>query len=454
MAVRDRNRWNPAVFLLHSYCQVRELDLSGAVIRQPEISACVLKLLRSRVHEFQMKHAQPIDRPLDAARNGLLDAYLAVRDETEARAAPLSPEDQQVQSMPDCSPTKWHRAHTTWFFETFVLSQRDGYVPFDPAFGYLFNSYYEAVGARHPRPERGLLTRPTAEAIGRYRAHVDAAMAAFIADDDLPDGLAELIELGLNHEQQHQELLLTDIKHAFGLNPTRPAYRTDPERAQAASAWVELPPGIYEAGAGPDGFAFDNERPRHRHYLQSCRVATQPVTCGEYREFIDAGGYLRAEFWLSDGWAAVQREGWAAPLYWTACGDGWSIFRLNGEGPFDPAEPVQHISHYEAAAYAAWRGRRLPTEFEWEAAVALQGVERMGVGGVWEWTSSAYSPYPGFRAAPGAVGEYNGKFMSGQMVLRGASWATPPGHSRPTYRNFFPPAARWQVSGLRLAEDM
>ncbi|MDB5393012.1 MAG: hypothetical protein JWM91_518 [Rhodospirillales bacterium] len=359
--------------------------------------------------------------------------------------------------MPDCSPTKWHRAHTTWFFETFVLSQQAGYVPFDPAFGYLFNSYYEAVGSRHPRPERGLLTRPTTETIDRYRVHVDRAMAKLIDGQTTPDALTDLIALGLHHEQQHQELLLTDIKHAFGLNPTRPAYQAGPERPapnSGAAGWVELPPGIYEAGAGSDGFAFDNEWPRHRHYLQSCRVATQPVTCGEYLEFIEADGYRRPEFWLSDGWAAVQREGWVAPLYWTLWDDGWRVFRLDGEGSLEPTEPVQHISHYEAWAYAAWRGRRLPTEFEWEAAAALHGVEQMGIGCVWEWTSSAYSPYPGFRIAPGAVGEYNGKFMSGQMVLRGSSWATPRDHSRPTYRNFFPPAARWQVSGLRLAEDM
>jgi ergothioneine biosynthesis protein EgtB len=404
-----------------------------------------------------MNQPKPSDRPIAASSDGLISSFRAVRAETEARAAPLSPEDQQVQSMPDCSPTKWHRAHTTWFFETFVLSQAPGYVPFDPDFGYLFNSYYEAVGVRHPRPERGLLTRPTAATIGDYRVHVDRAMAELIGGRDLPDALAELIELGLHHEQQHQELLLTDIKHAFGLNPTRPAYGAAGERSMRLSGkagWVELPSGIYEAGAGPDGFAFDNERPRHRHYVQSCRVATQPVTSGEYLEFIEAGGYRRPEFWLSDGWAAVQRDGWAAPLCWTACEDGWRVFRLNGDGPLDLAEPVQHVSHYEASAYAAWRGRRLPTEFEWETAVTLHGADRMGVGAVWEWTSSAYSPFPGFRTAPGAVGEYNGKFMSGQMVLRGASWATPAGHSRPTYRNFFPPPARWQVSGLRLAEDM
>ena len=405
-----------------------------------------------------MNQSKLSDRPIATASDSLLARYLAVRAETEARAAPLSPEDQQVQSMPDCSPAKWHRAHITWFFETFVLSQKAGYTPFDPAFGYLFNSYYEAVGSRHPRPERGMLTRPTAETIGKYRAHVDRAMAELIGGNALSNELADLIELGLHHEQQHQELLLTDIKHAFGLNPVRPAYQAGPELRVppgGASGWVELPSGIYEAGAGEDGFAFDNERPRHRHYVQSCRVATRPVTCRDYLEFMEAGGYRRAEFWLSDGWAAVQREGWAAPLYWSYCDDdGWRVFRLNGERAVALDDPVQHLSYYEAAAYAAWRGRRLPTEFEWEVAAALCGFDKMGAGAVWEWTASAYLPYPGFRTAPGAVGEYNGKFMSGQMVLRGSSWATPDGHARPTYRNFFPPAARWQVSGLRLAEDM
>jgi ergothioneine biosynthesis protein EgtB len=388
----------------------------------------------------------------------LLSRYRAVRDETEARARPLSPEDQQIQSMPDCSPAKWHRAHTTWFFETFILSSEPGYTPFDANFGYLFNSYYEAVGARHPRPSRGMLTRPSAETVGRYRAHVDAAMAALLQRGEVSGDLADLIELGLNHEQQHQELLLTDIKHAFSLNPLLPAYGDEPElpRPPAGRAgWVELPPGIYEAGADDEGFAFDNERPRHRHYVHSCRVATRPVTCGEYLEFMAADGYRRAEFWLSEGWAAVQREGWDAPLYWRRGeGDDWGVFQLNGERPVNPDDPVQHVSHFEASAYAAWRGRRLPTEFEWEVAAGLAGIDKIGAGAVWEWTSSAYLPYPGFRTAPGAVGEYNGKFMSGQMVLRGASWATPGGHSRPTYRNFFPPHARWQATGLRLAEDM
>jgi len=405
-----------------------------------------------------MSSPSTLNLSFDTASHGLLARYRAVRAETEARAAPLSAEDQQIQSMPDCSPAKWHRAHTTWFFETFILGAEPGYQPFDPAFGYLFNSYYEAVGARHPRPARGMLTRPSAETVGRYRAHVDAAMAALLQQDDLSGDLADLVELGLHHEQQHQELLLTDIKHAFSLNPLRPAYRDAPELSAlppGRAGWVELPPGIYESGAAEDGFAFDNERPRHRHYIHSCRVATRPVTCKDYFEFMAADGYRRPEFWLSDGWATVQREGWEAPLYWTRADDGnWSVFRLNGEGPVNMTEPVQHLSHYEASAYAAWRGRRLPTEFEWEVAAGMLGIDKMGAGSVWEWTSSAYLPYPGFRTAPGAVGEYNGKFMSGQMVLRGGSWATPRGHSRQTYRNFFPPAARWQATGLRLAEDM
>jgi ergothioneine biosynthesis protein EgtB len=395
-----------------------------------------------------------LDRSLDLASRGLLDRYLAVRAETEARAEPLTPEDQQIQSMPDCSPAKWHRAHTTWFFETFILAGQAGYAPFDPAFGYLFNSYYEAAGSRHPRPERGMLTRPSADTVGRYRAHVDQAMAALLEGADLSEDTGELIELGLQHEQQHQELLLTDIKHAFGLNPIRPAYQADSElrgHPPGKAGWVELPAGIYEAGAGEGGFAFDHERPRHRHYLHRSRIATQPVTCRDYLEFMSADGYRRAEFWLSEGWATVKREGWEAPLYWTRQEGDWRIFRLNGEGALNLDDPVQHLSFYEASAYAAWRGRRLPTEFEWEVAVARHGFDKMGVGAVWEWTSSAFLPYPGFRQAAGAVGEYNGKFMSGQMILRGASWATPRDHSRPTYRNSSrpPPAGRRPASGSR-----
>ncbi len=381
----------------------------------------------------------------------LAGRYRAVRGETERRAAPLSPEDQQIQSMDDCSPAKWHRAHTTWFFETFVLGQAPDYTPFDPHFAYLFNSYYEALGPRHPRPQRGLLTRPSADAVTAYRAHVDAAMEALLDHGRLSPQAAELIELGLNHEQQHQELLLTDIKHALWSNPLHPAYgarETLPVLDSGKQDWLEIPAGVYEIGAKPGAFFFDNEGPRHRVYLQAARIAAQPVTCGEWAEFMAAGGYGRPEFWLSDGWATIRREGWQAPLYWT----DRDVFTLGGDCPMNPDEPVQHISLYEAAAYAAWSGKRLPTEAEWE--VASSRFDPALLGGVWEWTGSAYSPYPGFRPAPGAVGEYNGKFMSGQMVLRGGSWATPAEHSRPTYRNFFPPTARWQATGLRLAEDL
>jgi ergothioneine biosynthesis protein EgtB len=410
--------------------------------------------------------------------------YSTVRAETERRADPLSPEDQQVQSMPDCSPAKWHRAHTSWFFETFVLAGKSGYGPFDPSYGYLFNSYYEAVGPRHPRPQRGLLSRPSVDEVVRYRAHVDNEMERLLAHEVTPE-TAFLVELGLQHEQQHQELLLTDIKHAFWSNPLHPAYRPAaasrpagvfaegwspegwPPEGWPPEGWVEIPTGIHEIGEGGSGFAFDNERPRHRIYLQACRVASRPITCGEYLRFIEAGGYSRPEFWLSDGWACVQADGWRAPLYWIEDAEGWRVFTLQGEQPLGEAEPVQHVSFYEAAAYATWAGRRLPTEFEWELAVGRLGpppaasgrlhpspIESpVSVGAVWDWTASAYSPYPGFRPARGAVGEYNGKFMCNQMVLRGSSWATPEGHARPTYRNFFPPSARWQASGFRLAED-
>jgi ergothioneine biosynthesis protein EgtB len=415
----------------------------------------------------------------------MLDAYTAVRRATEALAAPLTAEDQTIQSMPDASPTKWHRAHTTWFFETFLLQPNvRGYRAFDPRFGYLFNSYYEAVGPRHARPARGMLTRPSVDEIEAYRAHVDAAMVDLIdgLDDDAHAVLAPLITLGLHHEQQHQELLLTDIKHAFSCNPIRPAYReTRLRRAKAIPAlgWFDVPGSVYEIGHREDGFCFDNELPAHRSLLRPFRIADRPVSVGEYRAFIEDGGYRRAEFWLSDGWATVQAEGWHAPYYWEPTPDGnWRVFTLHGMRTPMPDEPVCHVSYYEADAYAAWAGKRLPTEFEYEAARRLHGApagspgasDRPGdrvvrphpapLGGgdafdqdVWEWTSSAYSPYPGFRVAAGAIGEYNGKFMVNQMVLRGRSCATPPGHERPTYRNFFPAAARWQFSGFRLAED-
>ncbi|MFO1248061.1 MAG: ergothioneine biosynthesis protein EgtB [Alphaproteobacteria bacterium] len=378
----------------------------------------------------------------------LAQAYAAVRAYSEALAAPLSAEDCTIQSMPDASPVKWHLAHTTWFFETVILSQRAGYKPFDPRFAYLFNSYYEALGPRHPRPRRGLLTRPSLEEVLAWRAHVDAAMGDVCGDESLRDA----ITLGLHHEQQHQELILTDIKHAFFCNPLLPAYRSDAPAAHAPQTveYISIAGGAALIGHDGSGFCFDNELPRHQALLRPFRIASRPVSNGEYRAFIADGGYRRAEFWLSDGWQRVQDEQWEAPLYWLKDDDGSeSIFTLNGVQPLDPNAPVAHVSFYEAAAFAAWAGKRLPTEFEWEAAAPL--LQR---GEVWEWTRSSYDPYPGFKPFAGIAAEYNGKFMVGQMVLRGGSFATPPGHVRDSYRNFFPPSARWQFSGIRLAEDI
>ncbi|HEY0265813.1 MAG TPA: ergothioneine biosynthesis protein EgtB [Rhizomicrobium sp.] len=379
-------------------------------------------------------------------------AYAAVRAHSEGLAAPLSAEDAVLQSMPDASPVKWHLAHTTWFFETVVLARRGGYKPFDPRFAYLFNSYYEALGPRHPRPRRGLIARPSLDEVLAWRAHVDAAMLGACRDP----ALADLIALGLHHEQQHQELILTDIKHAFFSNPLLPAYRGTPPAPHqyAPMAWHEHPGGVAAIGHDGSGFAFDNESPRHQVLLRPFRIAARPVSNGEYRAFIADGGYRRAEFWLSDGWARVQDEGWEAPLYWLkdddgSAGENESVFTLSGVRPLDPHAPVEHVSFYEATAYAAWAKARLPTEFEWEAAAPL-----FDHGEVWEWTRSSYDPYPGFKAFEGVAAEYNGKFMVGQMVLRGGSVATPPGHIRSTYRNFFPPQARWQFSGIRLAEDI
>ncbi len=413
--------------------------------------------------------------------------FEAVRRESEALAARLTPEDQSIQSMPDVSPTKWHLAHTTWFFETFILARFDAaYRVFDPAFHYLFNSYYEAEGPRHPRPQRGLLSRPSCADVAAYRDHVDAAMVRLIdgGDDEAWREAAPLVELGLNHEQQHQELILMDIKHVFSLNPLLPAYQPARRRNSANAPpldWVEFAGGLMHIGHGGADFAFDNEAPRHRVWLEPFRLATRPVTCGEFAEFVATGGYREPEFWLSEGWATVQQQGWEAPLYWRAADAGWRIFTLSGEKCLDPAEPVVHVSFYEADAYAKWAGKRLPTEVEWEVAaqrnlddgVALSGNLadsrrlhpapdsggpggaglRQLIGDVWEWTASAYAPYPRFRAVSGAIGEYNGKFMSNQMVLRGGAAVTPAGHIRATYRNFFPPTARWAFSGLRLAED-
>jgi len=402
--------------------------------------------------------------------------YEEVRARSLALASPLSAEDQCVQSMPDASPTKWHLAHVTWFFETFLLRPGlPGYAVFDDAYGYLFNSYYEQVGPRHARPARGLLTRPSLDAVHAYRRHVDAAMRSLLADDPDAETLA-LVELGLNHEQQHQELTLTDIKDLLSRSPLQPAYqapRPRERRRGSEASWIDHPGGLVEIGWDGRGFAFDCEGPRHKVWLEPFRLASRPVTNGEYLAFIEDGGYRRSEFWLSDGWSTCRRHGWEAPAYWRRDdAQGWRIFTLSGLRPVDPDSPVCHVSYFEADAYARWAGKRLPTEAEWEVLAAggepeghfvdngayhplpaqADGLTQM-FGDVWEWTQSAYSPYPGFLPAAGAVGEYNGKFMSGQMVLRGGSCVTPEGHVRATYRNFFYPRDRWQFSGIRLADD-
>ncbi len=380
-------------------------------------------------------------------------AYMQVRSFTEALCAALSAEDQCIQSMPDASPAKWHRAHTTWFFEQFVLlPHAAGYEPFDKAFSYLFNSYYEAVGARHPRPQRGLLTRPPAEAVGRYRAHVDAAMRAYLPKAS-SDG-AMLVTLGLQHEQQHQELLVTDMLHGFAQNPllpaTMPGWR-EPAWAAGPTRFVACRSGLAGIGHAGGGFFFDNEAPRHQVLLQPYALANRLVRNGEYRAFMEDGGYRRATLWMAEGWDLVQREGWCAPLHWRQDDAGWRQFGPGGLVAIDDDAPVRHVSWYEADAFARWADARLPTEAELEAG---QASVAEFTGHCWQWTSTAYGPYPGFKAAPGAVGEYNGKFMINQMVLRGGSAATPPGHTRPTYRNFFHPDKRWQFSGLRLARDV
>ena len=416
----------------------------------------------------------PIATPHPEPHPRRSDRFLAIRRATLALAAPLSAEDCAIQSMPDASPVKWHLAHTTWFFETFVLGPyRPGYRVFDASYRVLFNSYYNAVGDKHPRPERGMLSRPSLEDVLAYRRHVDSAMLDVLATEEAP----ALVELGLQHEQQHQELILTDVKHLLSRNPLKPAYQKQwpltPIRAREPR-WIAVAGGLYEIGHHGPGFAFDNETPRHRVWLEPFEIASHPVTHGDFLRFIDDGGYQRPELWLAAGWDTVSARGWQAPQYWEHRDGQWRTFTLHGEATVDPHTPICHVSFYEAEAFARWAGARLPTEAEWEIAASrapragnflesgalhplalreapASGALAQAYGDVWEWTRSDYAPYPGFRPAAGAVGEYNGKFMCGQYVLRGGSCATPASHVRATYRNFFPPDARWQFSGLRLA---
>jgi ergothioneine biosynthesis protein EgtB len=421
-------------------------------------------------------------QPLAAGE--LSTRYSQVRAASVKLAEPLSVEDQCLQSMEFASPTKWHLAHTTWYFETFVLAAVDpGYAPFDPHFGFLFNSYYQTVGSMHARPQRGLLSRPSVDEVMTYRDFVDRAVHEALAGGRLDANreLRGLLELGLHHEQQHQELMLTDIKHAFWANPLRPTYLPSRPRSNPPAlephGWVAHPEGLRHIGHGGGRFGFDNERPRHATYQREFALGSRPVSCGEFLEFIEDRGYLRPELWLSDGWDWLQRDGLQAPGYWERLEEpgGWKLLTLHGTRPLYPDEPVTHVSFFEADAYARWAGQRLPTEAEWEIAASGQPVEgnfvesgilhpRTAAGGpsaegqlfgdVWEWTASPYVAYPGYRAPAGPVGEYNAKFMCNQQVLRGGSCATPRSHMRASYRNFFQPEARWQFSGIRLARDL
>ncbi len=411
----------------------------------------------------------------------LADRYQQVRAFSEALAAPLSAEDCVIQSMPDVSPTGWHLAHTTWFFETFVLGADPDYAVYDASFAFLFNSYYNSIGKQFPRSQRGLISRPGLEAIRSYRRHVDRALLRRLHDraaDTWDAGTETVIELGLQHEQQHQELMLTDIKHVLSCHPLRPCYRpgsfVSREDEPADPAWLDVDEGIYRIGHADPTFCFDNELPQHRVFLDSFRVCEQLVTCGDYLQFMADGGYRRPELWLSLGWQTASEQQWAAPLYWYHDDDGWHQFTLAGARPIEPELPVCHVSYFEADAYARWAGARLPTEAEWEVAarssslgegfadrlLAAEAALHPGsrsvasslYGDVWQWTASPYTPYPGYVAPDGALGEYNGKFMCNQYVLRGGSCATSTSHIRATYRNFFPPEARWQFTGLRLAQ--
>ncbi|PWB81153.1 MAG: ergothioneine biosynthesis protein EgtB [Methylocystaceae bacterium] len=406
----------------------------------------------------------------------------ATRDLTLRLAAPLSAEDMGAQAMDDASPTKWHLAHTSWFFETFVLTEfLEGYEPFDDTFGYCFNSYYESLGARQPRPKRGLLTRPSLQRVLAYRRHVDLALERLVFRGVRAGGaLARLLELGVHHEQQHQELMLTDILALFAANPLRPSYRPSRSRPREAPVeamrWIDFPGGLCRIGAEDGAFAFDNETPRHDALIHPFRLADRPVANAEWLEFVADGGYRTPSLWLSDGWTTVDRQGWRAPLYWERRDGDWLEMTLEGPQPLLPDAPVAHVSFYEADAFARWAGKRLPTEFEWEVAAARApvggnllstdalrplpaadtwgGRPRQMFGDVWEWTASAYLPYPGYRQPQGALGEYNGKFMADQHVLRGGSCVTPAGHMRASYRNFFYAHQRWQFTGLRLAAEI
>lgn len=415
------------------------------------------------------------------AGEALAASYREVRDFTERLTEGLAPEDMVVQSMPDVSPTKWHLAHTTWFFERFVLMEHlGGYTPLHEIYLYLFNSYYQQAGERHCRDQRGYISRPTMAEVTAYRRHVDRAMGELLgsAADERLTTVAPLIVLGLHHEQQHQELLVTDIKHVFSVNPLRPVYAEDVVKSAGRPSrpldWVRFEGGVHEIGHRGGDFAYDNEGPRHRQFMEPFELADRLVTCGEYLEFMEDGGYRRPELWLSLGWATVQEKGWTEPYYWEQREGRWVIFTLEGMREVNLHEPICHLSYFEADAFARWADARLPTEAEWEIAATALPVEgnfveegrfhpsvapadaglRQMYGDVWEWTASPYTPYPGFRPAPGAVGEYNGKFMCNQLVLRGGSCATSRSHIRPTYRNFFPPEATWQFTGVRLARDI
>ncbi len=412
----------------------------------------------------------------------MAERYQRVRSFSEKLCETLVPEDYVIQTMPDVSPTKWHLAHMSWFFETFILKEfRPDYETYHPDFAYLFNSYYVAAGERHCRPKRGLVSRPTVEDTFKYRAYVDRHMIELLesADTEMRENIAPLLEIGLNHEQQHQELIQMDIKHVLTENPLRPVYRDRKDPGVTGTApltWKAFDEGVYWFGHDGDGFSFDNEGPQHRQFIESFELASRLVTCGEFLEFMQDGGYERPDLWLSEGWAKVENEGWEAPFYWENHDGKWMLMTLAGMRPVEENEPVCHVNYFEADAFARWAGARLPTEFEWELAARDVEIEGNFVedgyhhpipaphdsggeltqmfGDAWEWTRSSYAPYPGYYPVEGALGEYNGKFMSNQYVLRGGSCATPRDHIRSTYRNFFPSDACWQFSGIRLAREV